>query len=98
MVITIIGMRTIFMHKTYEEIKKDAIKYTLDELETVRNLLNNFEKDLSSNEESVPENAEIAIKTMYLFCSNKGGFETWFTEIKNSIIEKIKENKKQTRH
>lgn len=91
-------MRTIFMHKTYEEIKKEAIKYTLDELEMVRSLLNNFEKDLSSKEEGVPENAGIAIKTMYLFVTNKSGFEIWFTEIRDLIIEKIKENKKQTRH
>ena len=70
----------------------------LDELEMVRRLLNHFEKDLSSKEEGVPENAGIAIKTMYLFVTNKSGFEIWFTEIRDLIIEKIKENKKQTRH
>jgi hypothetical protein len=84
--------------KTIEEIRKWGIDMSLKDLNKIQEILDTLKKDLESKETGVPENAGIAIKTVSLFFKNKTGFETWFKSIREEIINKVEENRKQTRH
>ena len=84
--------------KTFEEVRKWGIDMSLKDLEKIHGILKEFENDLSSQETGVPENAGIAIKTVCLFFESQPGFETWFKSIREEIINKVEENRKQTRH
>ena len=84
--------------KTIEEIRKWGIDMSLKDLQKLRKILNEFERDLKSDVVGVAESIGIAIKTVCLFFENDAGFKTWFDGISSEIINKVEENRKQTRH
>ncbi len=84
--------------KTFEEIKKEGVDLSLKDLEKIRFILNQFEKELHSKKRGISENAGIFIKTIILFLENDYGLKEWHEIILQNIIKKIENKRKQKIH
>ena len=76
--------------KEKEEVKKHAIKSSMETIKLYRSLLKTLERDLKDEtDEGKQQGAALAIRTFHLFITQQEGYNSWNQALRNMVTNEL---------